>query len=1426
MGPHDGGGGGGAALTLSDLYVVPRAMRSEELSRVFEAAYHHHRRIRDDDDDGRPPRPAPRPPRSNRRLTRALWAVASPAFVPAGFCQLVVVACNAGLPLLIRGLIRVFEGNIGRNVMREGLPYAFSIFATSLVNGFANHRHRHLASKAGARMRGASMNAIYDKCLRLGPVGRAGLSGGEVSNLLAVDAQKLYEVTQEGHLVWALPLSVFLVSFFLCETVGPSALAGIAVLVGFVPIVERVTAAMMRVRSRRVVHADERVDLVSGMLRGMRTTKLNNMEGGYLRRVTNARNAELVLLSREMAVWATTLLMMVVSPILATATCFTTYVLADGGSNVLTTSDAFGVLLLFLALRFPINFAGRLVGKVAQANSAAMRISAFLDRPSREEDEEEEEGRRGRKRGGEEEEDENDDIGGGEDNDIDDDGMTRRSTTDDNATTTRANGGAETAAKTEQEDDGDDVATISGEGEKGGDAAAAGGEGGGGREDVPLRLVGAAFRVGGVARYDDDEGEGYENDEEDDDGFGGGKTTSNGGGGFKVSTFDFSLKRGEVLAVCGPVGSGKSTLLNGILGEARSVGGPGTGSHTTGNVSYAPQAPFVLNMSLRDNVLFGRRYDPMWYEKVLDACCLLPDLEQLDGGDATEIGERGVTLSGGQKQRVSLARAAYAAVVPSSGREDDGDVDGIDDRSSLVILDDPFSALDSGTGADVFDRLIGSPDGLLRHAAVLIVTHASHLMTNRAVGRILLIVDGRNRFVGTWDELAGYEPDDDGVRRAVDHIRSSVREKDEEGGDECEGGNEVEEIGRRRGGDDDGNDVIGNSKEKGQLIQAETREHGLSSVRTWLLWFKRAGGLAFFLTQLLFMAIDRLAYVAVDFFLAFWTSGAEKPMTIFGVEFPPQTDGPSAQAQYLRVYWIIILVSAVATFLRSEWGVVGGGRATRYVFNSMLVSVLRAPMSYFEMVPMGRILNRFTYDTDVNDINLTQVMSMLMISCSWYVAGVIIQCSILPWCFFVIAPVSAMYFLLMRHYRLSGPDLQRLDALSRSPLQSMVSEGLEGSTSIRVFCQAENFVSKFRDNADANCSALLNFVSAQRWLAVRMELLGSAVVLVSSVLVVCLNESLKLDPGLIGILILWSANFTITLNFLVDTFSDAEASITSIERVDAMAYLPSEKAMKSDESNRPPSSWPEEGLLEFVDVSLRYRPGLPLSLDGLSFKIPAGKTCGVVGRTGAGKSSLAVALFRLVEVESGRILLDGVDLGTLGLCDVRGRGMAIIPQDPFLAGATIRDCLDPFGQHGDEEIMDALASVRLGNGKLLPSMKLEEGGSNFSVGECQLLNLARALLSQPKLLVLDEATASIDGETDAFIQKMLRTRFSNTTLVTIAHRINTIMDYDLLLVMDAGRAVEFGSPAELLGIPGGVFSELVDAAGGENSKALRAMAIN
>lgn len=1293
---------GGKYLTSDDLYVVPRDMQSKKLVQKFDQIYRNN--------NGSSSSSSPSYSSSRRKLLWTLWKIGASNFIPAGFCELLVVLCGTALPLLVRELLEVLEQNED-NVIQRGMPLAISIFVVSLFNGFGNHRHRHLALKTGVVLRAAVVNELYQHVMHLSPAGRKGLTSGEVTNLVAVDAQKLFEVTQEGHLIWALPLSIVLVTFFLYRTLGPSTLVGIVVLIGFVPLIQKVTARMLAIRQKRVRYTDQRVEIVSNMLQGIKVTKLNNYESNYWNRLTETRNQELHYLSREMAVWATTLLMTVISPVLATGATFCTYVLIDD-NNILTAADTFGVLLLFSALRFPINFAGRLIGKAAQAMSAVRRIALFLERPLRTD------------RNDQEDQDSN-------------------------------------ATEAESEDDSNQ-----------------------GDTKHPLTLIDASFHIGGQADSKD-----FEQDD----------TLS----GFKVSRFDFSIAKGQVLCVCGPVGSGKSTFINGILGEAEPIGG--TMVHIQGPISYVPQTPFILNMTLRENILFGLPMDQERYDRVLDACALRQDIEQLgESGDLTEIGERGVTLSGGQKQRVSLARAVYNF------------------DSSLYILDDPFSALDSGTGKVVFERLIASPEALLKDKAVLLVTHASHFITHKAVDRILLMVDGQNQFLGSWEELAHFHPTDENTLRAVDHIKSSVRE------DTGESDNEEEQStdGEKDGKDNEGDEGI---KKKGRLIQVEQREHGLSSLKTWLLWFQRAGGWKFMTLQILFMGIDRLVYVAVELFLAKWTTAAEGPISIWGIDFPAQSDGISAQAQYLKVYATLIAVSFLATAIRSEWAVTGGGRATRNVFSAMLASVLKAPMSYFETVPMGRILNRFTFDTDINDVTLTQVMSMFMISCSWYVAGVCIQCSILPWTALAVFPVSGAYWYLMLHYRMSGPDLQRIDAMSRSPLQSMVSECLEGSTSIRVFQQDSNFVDRFRSVADTNSSALLNFVSAQRWLGARMELLGSVVVLVSCVLVVCLSESLNLEPGMVGLLIMWSSNFTITLNFLVDTFSETEAAITAIERVDAMADLPSELPMDTDPAHQPPANWPERGALKFDNVSLRYREGLPLALNGLSFDIPAGKTCGVVGRTGAGKSSISVALFRLVEIESGQIFLDGVDLKTLGLSDVRGRGMSIIPQDPFLAGATLRECLDPFEKHSDDAIIDALKSVRLGSSssvddKTLLNTKLEEGGSNYSVGERQLLNLARALLSQPKVLLLDEATASIDGETDAFIQRMLRTRFPNTSLVTIAHRLNTIMDYDLVLVMDAGKAVEFGSPAELLEIKNGVFSELVDATGAESSKALRDIA--
>ena len=488
-------------------------------------------------------------------------------------------------------------------------------------------------------------------------------------------------------------------------------------------------------------------------------------------------------------------------------------------------------------------------------------------------------------------------------------------------------------------------------------------------------------------------------------------------------------------------------------------------------------------------------------------------------------------------------------------------------------------------------------------------------------------------------------------------------------------------------------------------------------------------------------------------------------------------------------------------------------------------------MLYFETTPLGRILNRFTYDVEVLDVELSVSMTGLMMSFSWLVASIVVMVAVLPWIIFGIIPVATAYFFIQLFYRMSGPDLQRLDAISRSPLQAGLAEGMEGTTSIRAFRKEAKFSNLFREQVDKNTSAMLNFLGAQRWLGLRIELLGALIGMSLSVTIVCFNDSLQIAPGLVGLVIQWGVVFSAALNFFFLRLSESEARITSIERVNETSKLDQEAEWETDPSVvQLDKSWPAHGALEFDAVSMRYRKELPLALDAVSFQLRPGERCGVIGRTGSGKSSLSAALFRLVEIEAGRILLDGVDLAKIGLSDLRGRpnGLRILPQDPVLYAGTLRDCLDPFHCETDERIWEALKAVHHRGaherGLAILNDKVEEGGSNFSVGERQLLCLARAIVEEPRVLVLDEATASVDTGTDAVIQEMLRTRFKNTTLFTVAHRLQTIMDYDVVVVMDKGRCVEFGPPHSLLQNDDGIFTSFVEATGPESASELRRIA--
>ncbi|KAL9184039.1 hypothetical protein ACHAXT_002125 [Thalassiosira profunda] len=1383
-------------LGREDVYAVPSFMRARRLAEVFWRVQKEQRAAQAS--------AAPNTRRgccqgkASRGTTlpflKIMWALSKRTYLPAAAWQLIVVLCQCSLPLLVREVLLRLEENPGENFRREGLPLALLVFIVSLTEGIGSERHKFLSFQTGITLRAAVVSAAHGHVLKMTPTGRAGLTSGEITNLVAVDAQKLFELTQEGHYSWSCPLAMVIVSVLLVLELGASAFVGIVTMFLIVPFVQWVVKKMMSIRRKRVEAADKRVESTSAMLQGIRFTKLNRYEEKFIDRVMGMREMEVKLLRRELFYLALTIFATVVSPVIASAVTFVTYALLSE-ENILTPSMTFTSLFLFAALRFPINYAGKFMGKAAQGFQACHRFSLFFARDSLED---------WREGNGENEAD----VGVGTTV------ATVKASTADTALesaesgegstlrlpiSTVEDGDAKGAAVRDELDDfvpppghNENVAAVEMDAE---DTA--------GDASRPLIDVNASFGVGAPGSIST----------------------------FTLSRIEMTVRRSEIMCVVGPVASGKSTLVQGLIGEMIPLPLPDTKFKVEGKIAYASQVPFILNATVRDNILFGVPYNKERYERVLEACCLTSDIETFHFGDLTEIGERGVTLSGGQKQRLSLARVAYSA-------------------PDVAILDDPLSALDAGTGKKVFEKLFkpSGGNGLFRNTAVVLVTHASHFL-NR-VDSLMVLVNGRSVFVGTWGELADCHPTIPNEADAVEAIRTSVQEDHSDDSTNKQASpissaslrrprmsrlsstNRSMMVGGGPSSDPSKNDNKGESFEDGKIMSVEERKYGLSQASTWLAWFHYAGGPLFLAIIVLALAFDRFMYVATEWWLAVWTQGAYEPVYSLGKEYDAQISGMEAQHAYIQTYMIVLLVSCFTTILRINWIVQGGARCASRLFVMMLKRVLYAPMSYFDTTPIGRIMNRFTYDTETLDLTLVMNMTMLMTSLGWIFTGIILQTIILPWMLLVILFIVFFYWVLVLHYRKSAVDLQRLDATSRSPVQAQLSEAIDGTATMRVFGKAAYFSHVFRDALDENSGMMMNFMAAHRWLAVRIQMLGACSVLFSVAFVASFNDVLDLDPGIAAILIIWSANFTISLSFFVQGISESEASMTSLERVMAMTEI----AQEEDKSCHPEpvdETWPDNGDLTFDDVNLRYRPGLPLSLEGLSFSLQSGQRCGVVGRTGAGKSTLAAALFRLVELEGGKIVFDGVDISKISLADVRGRqnGMTIIPQEPVLLPGTLKQCLDPFGDFSDEEVAKALHSVR-GASRGLGNIDevVEEGGRNFSVGERQLICLGRALLAKPRLLFLDEATASVDGETDALIQRMLRSRFEGTTLLTIAHRLNVhhhgLCTFDVILVVDKGRAAEFGTPAELLSNEDSIFSQLVESTGKESSVALRSMVLD
>uniref|UniRef100_A0A8C6A9N2 Multidrug resistance-associated protein 1 n=1 Tax=Marmota marmota marmota TaxID=9994 RepID=A0A8C6A9N2_MARMA len=796
------------------------------------------------------------------------------------------------------------------------------------------------------------------------------------------------------------------------------------------------------------------------------------------------------------------------------------------------------------------------------------------------------------------------------------------------------------------------------------------------------------------------------------------------------------------------VGVSWRTLLAGA-GPALSCPSPPSLSRpslaTQGSVAYVPQQAWIQNNSLRENILFGRPLRERYYNAVVEACALLPDLEILPSGDRTEIGEKGVNLSGGQKQRVSLARAVY------------GD-------SDVYLFDDPLSAVDAHVGKHIFDNVVG-PKGMLRSK----VLGRPHLMASaRDLGTGLLGRRGSHPALG-WTGSWCWGPATPGP---------PVR-------DQCWG------AGMTRP----------DPAHRWHVAPAgDKQEAGGLEVKLSVYWdYMKAIGLCLSFVSIFLFLCNHVSALASNYWLSLWTDD-------------PVVNGTQEHTDFwLGVYGGLGIVQGIAVLGYSMTVSIGGIFASRRLHLDLLHQVLRSPMSFFERTPSGNLVNRFSKELDTVDSMIPQVIKMFMGSLFNVLGACVIILLATPIAAVIIPPLGLLYFLVQRFYVASSRQLKRLESVSRSPVYSHFNETLLGVSVIRAFEEQERFIRQSDLKVDENQKAYYPSIVANRWLAVRLECVGNFIVFFASLFAVISRHSLR--AGLVGLSVSYSLQITAYLNWLVRMSSEMETNIVAVERLQEYSETEKEAPWQVPET-APPSNWPQVGRVEFRDYGLRYREDLDLVLKHINVTIEGGEKVGIVGRTGAGKSSLTLGLFRINESAEGEIIIDGVNIAKIGLHNLRFK-ITIIPQDPVLFSGSLRMNLDPFSQYSDEEVWTALELAHLKSFVSGLPDKLDhecsEGGENLSVGQRQLVCLARALLRKTKILVLDEATAAVDLETDDLIQSTIRTQFDNCTVLTIAHRLNTIMDYTRVIVLDRGEVRECGTPSDLLQQRGLFYSMARDA---------------
>uniref|UniRef100_A0AAQ4PBY4 ATP-binding cassette, sub-family C (CFTR/MRP), member 8 n=1 Tax=Gasterosteus aculeatus aculeatus TaxID=481459 RepID=A0AAQ4PBY4_GASAC len=860
-----------------------------------------------------------------------------------------------------------------------------------------------------------------------------------------------------------------------------------------------------------------------------------------------------------------------------------------------------------------------------------------------------------------------------------------------------------------------------------------------------------------------------------------------------LSNVDIKIPFGKLTMIVGQVGCGKSSLLLAALGEMQRVSGVvawnrlvtgslrhsfvclKTSGRKRGAVGYASQKPWLLNATLVENITFEMPMIQPRYDAVIEACSLQPDIDILPQGDQTEIGERGIILSGGQKQRISVARALYQ-------------------QTNVVFLDDPFSALD----IHLSDHLM--QDGILKllreeKRTVVLVTHKLQYLPH--ADWIIAMKDGTIQTEGTLKNIQKSEPE------LFEHWKTLMHRQDQEFETETEAASmtDLERKNLRRAMYS--RDVARTEEdEEEESVESEDGEN-LSQVmrhRATIPWhscgtYLSSAGVLLLTVLLLSQLLKHTLMVAIDYWLAHWTSN-------------------TCHSWYLSVFSVLCclgIVLCLASSVAVEWT---GLKVAKELHHDLLNKIILAPMRLFETTPLGSILNRFSTDTNTIDQHIPTTLECLSRSTLLCLSALGVISYVTPVFLIALLPLAVACYFMQKYFRVASRDLQQLEDSTQLPLLCHFSETVEGLTTIRALRYEPRFRQRLLQYTDANNIASLFRTAANRWLEVRMEYIGACVVLVAAVTSISNSLYNQLTPGLVGLGLTYALLVSNYMNWMVRNLADMEVQLGSVKRINGLLKTEPENYEGLLTVSQVPDCWPRDGEIKIQNLSVRYDAALKPVLKNVNSHIHPGQKVGICGRTGSGKSSFSLALFRMVDMFEGRIIIDGIDIAKLPLQTLRSR-LSIILQDPFLFSGAIRFNLDPEMKATDEMLWEALEIAQLKPVvKSLPGgldAMVTEGGENFSQGQRQLFCLARAFVRKSSILIMDEATASIDMATESILQKVVMTAFADRTVVTIAHRVHTILNADLVIVMKRGIILEYDRPQALLDKEDSVFASFVRA---------------